>query len=71
MATRRCEVCGALLRIGTRCPGCLGLPSPAEIAQCAAEIRSGWSSAETEKRSGCHQQHVVASEFRDPEYRKW
>ncbi len=66
----RCEVCGVFVAFGwRRCPRCVGFPSPAEIADRAAEVRRTWSASERAKRVGCPQQHVVAPVLPDDLFR--
>ncbi len=64
----KCEICGWPLPRGlTRCPGCIGLPSPAEIRERAAAIRAGWSRHEMAKWTGSPRQPVEIPKFPDPE----
>ena len=41
--SNRCDVCGAVVRVGVRCRDCVRLPTQAEIIKAAAAIRRSWS----------------------------
>ena len=68
----RCEVCGVFVHFGwRRCPRCIDLPSPAEIAARAAEVRRTWTARERARRAVTPREPVSIPVLPDPEYREW
>ncbi len=68
----RCEVCGVFVYPGQRrCFHCLTLPSPAEIAERAAEVRRTWTARERARRAVTPREPVSIPVLPDPEYREW